>query len=139
MQNICKEQAAGSGKVALLLPAAVIALSVLTFAAYADESASATAEQAISVNTCEGEMRAVSPKDVEYSPSWCGVESNGTHVVIEKVVHAGMHNAATSTVTTCAADAEGAFSYSTGDGDPCAVYTPRLRRRRDGNRDSACA
>ena len=126
MQNICKEQAAGERKVALLLFAAAIALSALTFAAHADESASATAELAISVNTCEGELHTVSPKDVEYSPSWCGEMEQGAYVVIEKVEHAGMYNAVTSTVTTCAADAEGAFSYSTGNGEPCVRFIHRV-------------
>lgn len=126
MQNICKEQAAAQGKVALLLAAAVIALSIAPFAVCAGESASVTAEAAISVNTCEGELRAVSPRDIEYSPSWSGVNDAGSYVVIEKVEHAGMFNAATSTVTTCAADAEGAFSYSIGDGEPCVRFIHRV-------------
>ena len=57
-----KEQAAAQGKVALLLAAEVIALSIAPFAVCAGESASVTAEAAISVNTCEGELRAVSPR-----------------------------------------------------------------------------
>ena len=61
MQNICEEQTASQSKVALLLAAAAIALSIAPFAACAGESASVTAEAAISVNTCEGELRAVSP------------------------------------------------------------------------------
>lgn len=121
-----KEQAAAQGKVALLLAAAVIALSIAPFAVCAGESASVTAEAAISVNTCEGELRAVSPKDIEYSPSWSGVNDAGSYVVIEKVEHAGMFNAATSTVTTCASDAEGAFSYSTGDSEPCVRFIHRV-------------
>lgn len=126
MQNICKEQTASQSKVALMLAAAVIALSIAPFTACADESVSVTAKVAISVNTCEGEMRAVSPKDIEYSPFWGGVTNEGAYVVIEKVEHAGMFNAATSTVTTCAADAEGAFSYSTGDGEPCVRFIHRV-------------
>ena len=126
MQNICEEQTASQSKVALMLAAAAIALSIAPFAAYAGESASVTTEAAISVNTCEGELRAVSPKDIEYSPLWGGVTNEGAYVVIEKVEHAGMYNAATSTVTTCAADAEGAFSYSTGDGEPCVRFIHRV-------------
>ena len=91
------------------------------------ETASATAELAIAVNTCDGEQRAVSPKDIEYSPDWGGVSADGAYVVIEKVVHAGMYNAVTSTVATCAADAEGAYSYSVGDGDePCIRLIQRV-------------
>ena len=91
------------------------------------ETASATAALAIAVNTCDGEQRAVSPKDVEYSPAWCGAASDGSYVVIEKVEHAGMYNAVTSTVTTCVADAEGAYSYSVGSGDePCIRLIHRV-------------
>ena len=90
------------------------------------ETASATAALAIAVNTCDGEQRAVSPKDVEYSPAWCGAASDGSYVVIEKVEHAGMYNAVTSTVTTCAADAEGAYSYSVGNGEPCVRLIHRV-------------
>ena len=123
-----KEQAAGRSKVALLLAAAVIALSIAPFAACAGESTSVTAEAAISVNTCEGELRAVSPKDIEYSPSWSGVNDAGSYVVIEKVEHAGMFNAATSTVTTCAVISNRSLSMgitSVGSGF-CSYYYFKL-------------
>ena len=90
------------------------------------ETASATANASIAVDTRDGEQRAVSPKDVEYSPAWCGVVSDGAYVVIEKVEHAGMYNAVTSTVATCAADTEGACSYSVGDGEPCVRLIHRV-------------
>ena len=91
------------------------------------ETASATAELAIAVNTCDGEQRAVSPKGVEYSPAWCGDVAEGAYVVLEKVEHAGTHNAVTSVVTTCDADTEGAYSYSVGSGDePCIRLIHRV-------------
>jgi len=90
------------------------------------ETASATAELAIAVNTCDGEQRAVSPKGVEYSPAWCGDVAEGAYVVLEKVEHAGTHNAVTSVVTTCDADTEGAYSYSVGNGEPCVRLIHRV-------------
>lgn len=51
---------------------AVACASVAGISLLNAETASSMSDQAISVNTCEGELRAVSPKDVEYSPSWCG-------------------------------------------------------------------
>lgn len=107
---------------------AVVALCAAALPSLADtEIASATAETTISVDTRDGGRRAVSPKDLEYSPGWCGEESDGSYVVIEKVLHAGMYNAATSVVTTCAADAEGAYSYSVGSGDdPCVRLIHRV-------------
>jgi hypothetical protein len=92
------------------------------------QTASATAPK-IAVNTFDGEQRAVSPKDIEYSPLWCGAaDGDGSaYVVIEKVEHAGMHNAATSTVTTCSAGAAGAYAYTVGVGDePCVRLIHRV-------------
>lgn len=105
---------------------AVACASVAGISLLNAETASSMSDQAISVNTCEGELRAVSPKDVEYSPSWCGEGEQGAYVVLEKVEHAGMNNAVTTTVTTCVADAEGAFSYSTGGGEPCVRFIHRV-------------
>ena len=76
-----------------------------------------------------GEMRTLSPGTIGYSPSWCGVESGGSYVVISKVVHAGMFNAATSVVETFSADAEGVYSLSVGD-DSCVRLIHRVY---DGN------
>ena len=91
------------------------------------ETASATANAPIAVDTRDGEQRAVSPKDIEYNPDWGGVSADGAYVVIEKVEHAGTHNAVTSVVTTCDADTEGAYSYSVGSGDePCIRLIHRV-------------
>ena len=110
--------------------ATTLALCAATLpgAAPADaETASATAAERIAVDTFDGEQRAVSPKDVEYSPLWCGEAEDGAYVVIEKVVHAGMGNAVTSTVTTCAADAEGDYSFAVAPGDdPCVRLIHRV-------------
>lgn len=107
--------------------AAMVAASATLPLAAAAETASATADTPLAVDTREGEQRAVSPKDIEYSPDWGGVSAEGAYVVIEKVLHAGMYNAVTSTVATCAADAEGAYSYSVGDGDdPCVRFIHRV-------------
>ena len=92
------------------------------------EAVSATAPK-IAVNTFDGEQRAVSPKDIEYSPLWCGAaDGDGSaYVVIEKVEHAGMHNAATSTVTTCSTGAAGAYAYTVDVGDePCVRLIHRV-------------
>ena len=105
----------------------VAALCGAPFVANADvETASATAAATFAADTRGGTIRAMSPCSVEYSPSWGGVADEGAYVVIEKVEHAGMFNAITSTVTTCAADAEAAFSYSTGDGEPCVRFIHRV-------------
>lgn len=75
---------------------------------------------AVAVDTRSGTARVLSPNDIGYSPSWGGVTNEGAYVVIEKVEHAEMPNAVTSVVTTCAADAEGAYSYALAvDGEPC--------------------
>ena len=95
-------------------------------AAYAD-SATATADATFAANTRSGTIRAISPCAVEYSPSWGGVTNEGAYVVIEKVEHAGMFNAVTSTVITCAADAESAYSFSPGAEDsPCVRFIHRV-------------
>lgn len=90
------------------------------------EMASATAAKIV-VNACDGELRAIAPKNIEYSPLWSGVTNAGSYVVIEKIEHAGMFNAVTSTVTTCAADAESAYSFSPGEEDsPCVRLVHRV-------------
>lgn len=53
--------------------AAMVAASATLPLAAAAETASATADTPIAVDTREGEQRAVSPKDIEYSPDWGGV------------------------------------------------------------------
>ena len=94
--------ARGRGLLTAAFSCSVAALGTVAMAGA--ETASATAAT-IAVNTCSGEIRAVAPKDIEYSPLWGGVTSEGAYVVIEKVEHAGMFNAVTSTVITCAAAA----------------------------------
>lgn len=82
---------------------------------------------AVAVDTRSGTARVLSPNDIGYSPSWCGVVNEGAYVVIEKVEHAETPNAVTSVVTTCAADAEGAYSYSLdADGEPCVRFIHRV-------------
>lgn len=108
------------------IAAAICAAAVCAATQLPAETASATAALAIAVDTRDGEQRAVSPKDIEYSPAWGGVSADGAYVVIEKVEHAGMYNAVTSTVTTCAADAEGAYSYAVGNGEPCVRLIHRV-------------
>ena len=108
------------------IAAAICAAAVCAATQLPAETASATAALAIAVDTRDGEQRAVSPKDIEYSPDWGGVSADGAYVVIEKVVHAGMYNAVTSTVATCTADTEGAYSYSVGNGEPCVRLIHRV-------------
>ena len=93
--------------------AAIAAICVAAALPSYAETASATASEPIAVSTRDA--RLVSPQDIEYSPAWCGATEAGAYVVIEKVV-----NSVTSVVTTCSADAEGAYAYSLGAGDdPC--------------------
>ena len=68
--------------------AAMVAASATLPLAAAAETASATADTPIAVDTREGEQRAVSPKDIEYSPDWGGVSAEGAYVVLEKVENA---------------------------------------------------
>ena len=116
--------ARGRGLVAAAFFCPVAALGTVAMADA--ETASATAAK-IAVNTCRGEIRTVAPTDIEYSPLWGGVTNEGAYVVIEKVEHAGMFNAVTSIVTTCAVDAENAYSFSPGEEDsPCVRFIHRV-------------
>ena len=91
------------------------------------DSATATADATFAADTRSGTIRAISPCAVEYSPSWGGVTDEGAYVVIEKVEHAGMFNAVTSTVTTCASDAESAYSFALSSEDsPCVRLVHRV-------------
>lgn len=92
----------------------------IAIAAHGAEIA-ATAASAIAVDSREGEVRAVAPEDIGYSPFWGGVTNGDAYVVIEKVEHAGMFNAATSEIATMAAGAEGDLSYSPAAGDARCV------------------
>ena len=97
----------------------VLAL-VLTKAAFAAD-VSATASAAIAVDSRKGEVCTVAQCSIGYSPAWCGASSEGGHVVIEKVEHAGMFSATTSVVATLSADAVGTYEYSLGEGDARCV------------------
>jgi hypothetical protein len=102
------------------------AFCIIALAAHGAEFA-ATAASAIAVDSREGEIRAVGPEDIGYSPFWGGVTNGDAHVVIEKVEHAGMFNAATSEIATMAAGAEGDLSYSPAAGDaPCVRLVHRV-------------
>jgi hypothetical protein len=74
--------------------------------------AASNASKAIVVDTRSGCIRTVSPCDIQYSPGWCGVDEPGSYVVIERVEHADMANAVTSTVAVLTADAEGDYNYA---------------------------
>ena len=86
------------------------AFCIVLVAAAAHGAATATS-QAFAVDSRDGELRALAPGDIGYSPSWCGVTEPGSYVVIEKIEHAGMSNAATSSVTN-APDTEGSYQFS---------------------------
>ncbi len=114
------------------IPHSAFCIAVMAFAAAAwAETGSATAAK-IAVNTFGGELRAISPKDIEYSPLWCGVEDDGAYVVIEKVENPGMRNATTSTVTTCSVGAAGAYPFSlSADDEPCIRLIHRVYNGND--------
>ena len=92
----------------------------IALAAHGAEIA-ATAANAIDVDSREGERTVVSPEDIGYSPFWGGVTNGDAYVVIEKIEHADMFNAATSPVVTNAPGAEGDYSYAPGAGDAKCV------------------
>ncbi len=87
------------------------ALCIAVASAHADATASASASP-ITVDTRKGELRTVAPRDIGYSPAWCGAAPDGAYAVIEKIEHAGMFNAATSPVKTGDPDEEGIVSIS---------------------------
>lgn len=74
----------------------------------------ATAPSAIEVDVRGGTAVALSPAGIGYSPAWGGVTDAGAYVELLKVEHPGTANAVTSTVATCAADAEGDCPYAVG-------------------------
>ena len=102
----------------LALAAAALAVPVMATAA---DSVTSVAESTIAVDLRDDVCRAVSLGKVGYSPRWGGVTNEGAYVVIEKVVRAGMYDAATNTLATLAADAEGEYSLVVGDGDEHCV------------------
>lgn len=102
----------------LALAAAALAASAMTAAA---DSVTSVAESTIAVDLRDDVCRAVSPGNVGYSPKWSGVTDEGSYVVIERVVRAGMYDATTNTLATLAAGAEGVCQLVVGDGDEHCV------------------
>lgn len=76
--------------------------------------ATATASSAIAVDVRDGAAVALSPVDIGYSPAWGGVADSGAYVELLKVEDPDTANAVTTTVTTCAANAEDNYSYTVG-------------------------
>lgn len=74
----------------------------------------ATAPSAIKVDVRGGTAVALSPAEIGYSPAWGGVTDNGAYVELLKVEDPDTANAVTTTVTTCAANAEDNYSYTVG-------------------------
>lgn len=107
-------------------PFAAIVAAALAGPLSAQESASGTAA-AIAIDSCGGALRAIAPRAIGYDPAWSGVTDAGAHVVVEKVEHADMFNASTSIVTSCAADATGAYPFAPAAGDnPCVRLIHRV-------------
>lgn len=105
-------------KTNMLLCLTAIAASVtLPQSVAAGDSITARDESTIAVDLREDVCRAVSPGSIGYSPRWGGVTNSGAYVVIEKVVRADRYDAATNTLATLAADAEGVCPFVVGDGD----------------------
>ena len=100
---------------------------VVAFVSAVGAQAATGAAEAIAVDTRSGDIRTIAPCEIQYSPNWCGVEESGAHVVIEKVEHAGMFNAVTSTVATLTADCEGGFNFALGAEDArCVRFIHRV-------------
>ena len=107
----------------LLFAAAISAIA----AAHAVDAVTAEAETVVPVDLRQNVCRAVSPRNVAYAPAYCDVTNSGAYVVLQKVEHDGMNNAATNEVARLAADAEGEYSFSLGDGDePCVRLVHRV-------------
>ncbi len=100
--------------------AATVATAVPS-GARADDPVTAAAASTTAVDLRAGACRAISPGSVGYSPRWGGVTDPGAYVVIEKVVRAGTDTAATNTLATCAADAEGTYPLAIAAGDEHCV------------------
>ena len=97
-------------------------LQLVFVAAYALLAASAhavraTAPAAIAVDCRSGEIRAATPAQIGYSPSWGGVTNAGAYVVIEKIDHPDESGATTATLATLTAGAEGGYPYTPAVGD----------------------
>ncbi len=102
--------------------AVIAAMTTFGIAAHAadEESITATAAGASTVDTRGGDARIVGTAAIAYSPFWSCTNS-GAYAVIEKIEHAGMFNETNSILSTCAADTEGALSFAPASGDPQCV------------------
>ena len=84
----------------------VVALMTATVL-FAEGSATALSGL-FAVDSRSGDRRSVASAPVGYAPDWSADEDVvGANVVIERVDHAGMFNATTTTVAVCAADVSG--------------------------------
>ncbi len=87
------------------------------FAAASAHAVRATAQAAIAVDCRSGEIRAVTPAQIGYSPSWAGITNGDAYVVIEKIDHPDESSATTATLATLTAGAEGGYPYTPAVGD----------------------
>ena len=113
--------AAVRGLTALPVAAVAAVAAAVPSDVRANDPVTAAAASTIAVDLRAGACRAISPGSVGYSPRWGGVTDSGAYVVIERVVRAGTGPAATNTLATCAADAEGAYPLAVSDGDERCV------------------
>lgn len=117
--------AAGGGRLAPVVRGAAalwLALAAATAARADDESVSGTAAEGASIDMRIGDLTVIGGSaGVGYSPSWSGVTNADAYVQIEKVVHADMFNATTSTVATLPAGDSGTYLLTLSAGEePCA-------------------
>ncbi len=87
------------------------------FAAASAHAVRATAPSAIQVDCRSGEIRAATPAQIGYSPSWAGITNGDAYVVIEKIDHPDESSATTATLATLTAGAEGGYPYTPAVGD----------------------
>ncbi len=86
-------------------------------AASAYASVRATAPASIAVDCRSGEIRAATPAQIGYSPSWGGITNGDAYVVIEKIEHPGESGATSATLATLTAGTEGGYPYTPAVGD----------------------
>lgn len=99
-----------------------LVLAAATVARADDESVSGTAAEGASIDMETGDLTVIGGSAaVGYSPSWSGVTNADAYVQIEKVVHADMFNATTSTVATLSAGDSGTYLLTLSVGEkPCS-------------------
>ena len=105
-------------KASRLRTAIATGLSLITASAHAVR---ATAPAAIAVDCRSGEIRAATPAQIGYSPSWGGITNGDAYVVIEKIDHPDDSGATPATLATLVAGAEGGYSYTPAVGDERCV------------------